>query len=111
MVQDDGVRPELARRFEFIEWRIYWQGRINRYELAEKFEVSGAQASADMRAYEEAARGNIAYDRTEKAFKPTEGFKPKFLTLSADRYLAQLNAIRNSVVDARDTWFGSPPAA
>src|SRR4029453_5907306 len=29
----------------------------------------------------------------------------------ADKYLAQLNGIQNTVIDARDTWFGSPPAA
>lgn len=105
------VRWELARRFELIEWRIYWQGRINRYDLEERFEISAAQASSDLRAYEAAAPGNIKYDATERAFLPTPHFQAKFLALSADKYLAQLNAIQTSVLAARDTWFGSPPAA
>jgi predicted DNA-binding transcriptional regulator YafY len=112
VVDDRGdIRPELARRFELIEWRVYWQGRINRYELEERFGISAAQASADLRAYEAAAPGNIEYDNREKTFVPTPTFQPKFLTVSADRYLAQLNAIQNNVVAARDTWFGSPPLA
>jgi hypothetical protein len=105
------VRWELARRFELIEWRVFWQGRINRYDLEEKFDISAAQASADLRAYQVAAPGNIEYDPTERAFLPTEKFGPRFLAVSADKYLAQLNAIQTSVLAARDTWFGSPPPA
>ncbi|QEX23802.1 hypothetical protein FRZ61_37410 [Hypericibacter adhaerens] len=105
------VRWELARRFELIEWRVFWQGRINRYDLEERFEISAAQASADLRAYEAAAPGNIEYDPAERAFLPTAKFQAKFLALSADKYLAQLNAIQTSVLAARDTWFGSPPPA
>jgi hypothetical protein len=105
------VRWELARRFELIEWRVFWQGRINRYDLEERFEISAAQASSDLRAYETAAPGNIKYDATERAFLPTARFQAKFLALSADRYLAQLNAIQTSVLAPRDTWFGSPPPA
>jgi hypothetical protein len=105
------VRRELARRFELIEWRVFWQGRLNRYDLEERFEISAAQASSDLRAYQVAAPGNLEYDATERAFLPTAKFQAKFLTLSADRYLAQLNAIHTSVLAARDTWFGSPPPA
>jgi predicted DNA-binding transcriptional regulator YafY len=105
------VRWELARRFELIEWRVFWQGRINRYDLEERFEISAAQASADLHAYQAAASGNIEYDPTERAFLPTAKFQAKFLSVSADRYLAQLNAIQTSVLAARDTWFGSPPPA
>ena len=104
-------RAELRRRFELIEWRALWQGRVNRNELEDRFDISAAQASADLKSYEEAAPNNIRYDAAEKAFLPTPTFAPKFLLVSADKYLAQLNAIQNSVVDARDTWFGSPPAA
>jgi len=35
----------------------------------------------------------------------------KFLRLSADRYLAQLNAILNGAILTTDTWFKSPPPA
>jgi WYL domain-containing protein len=105
------VRWELARRFELIEWRVFWQGRINRYDLEERFEISAAQASSDLRAYTAAAPGNIEYDSTERAFLPTENFQAKFLALSADKYLAQLNAIQTSVLAAHETWFGSPPPA
>ena len=85
---------------------------INRSDLEERFGVSTPQASADLRSYQEAAPNNIEYDATEKAYVPTPQFQPKFLRVSADRYLIQLDAILNGAIPAVDTWFGSPvPAA
>jgi WYL domain len=111
MVDRDDVRWGLARRFEFIEWRAYWLGRVNRGDLEERFGVSTPQASVDLKAYQDGAPNNIEYDPTEKTYIPTENFKPKYLRLSADRYLRQLDAILNSTVLLPDTWFGSLPPA
>ena len=105
------MRWGLARRFELIEWRAYWLGRVNRSDLEEQFGVSTPQASVDLRSYQESAPGNIEYDPTEKAYVPTKTFQPKYLRLSADRYLMQLNAILNGAIVTTDTWFGSPPPA
>jgi hypothetical protein len=112
MAEREDIRWGLQRRFEMIEWRAYWLGRINRSDLEERFGVSTPQASADLRSYQEAAPNNIEYDATEKAYVPTPQFQPKFLRVSADRYLIQLDAILNGAIPAVDTWFGSPvPAA
>lgn len=111
MAERDDVRWGLARRFELIEWRAYWVGRVNRSDLEARFGVSTPQASVDLRAYQEAAPNNIEYDPTEKAYVPTSTFQPKFMRLSADRYLLQLNSILNGAISTTDTWFGSPPPA
>lgn len=112
MAEKDDISWQLQRRFEMIEWRAYWLGRINRSDLEDRFGVSTPQASADLRSYQEAAPGNIEYDATEKAYVPSANFRPQFLRVSADRYLIQLDAILNNAVPAVDTWFGSvPPAA
>lgn len=111
MADKDEPRWGVAQRFEFIEWRLYWVGRLNRGDLEERFKVSTPQASVDLRDYQEAAQGNMAYDQTEKAYLPTVDFTPQFLRLSASRYLAQLNALLNYTIDPPDTWFGSLPSA
>jgi len=111
MAEQDDVRWGLKRRFELIEWRAYWLGRVNRSDLEERFGVSTPQASVDLRAYQEAAPENIEYSPTEKAYVPTSKFQPKFLRLSANRYLRQLEAIMNGAILPTDTWFGSPPPA
>lgn len=112
MAERYDVRWGLANRFELIEWRAYWLGRVNRRDLEERFGVSTPQASVDLRSYQEAAPNNIKYNATQKAYVPTNTFQPKYLKLSADRYLVQLNAILNGTILAKDTWFGSlPPSA
>jgi|SRR5579872_159904 len=109
MAEREDVRWGQAQRFEFIEWRAYWLGRVNRSDLTEKFRVSTPQASIDLQAYQEAAPNNLKYDQTEKAYVLGERFQPRFLRVSADRYLMQLNAIHNYAIQVSDTWFGSPP--
>lgn len=106
------IRWGVARRFEFLEWRIYWLGRANRSDLEEHFSISKPQASADLSLYQGLAPGNIEYDSSEKAYVAGDTFKPRFLRLSADRYLLQVNAIQNGAISHVDTWFGSlPPVA
>jgi hypothetical protein len=111
MAERDDVRWGLAQRFEFIEWRVYWMGRVNRRDLEEKFGVSTPQASVDLRTYQEMAPRNIRYDLTDKAYVATPTFRQLYLDLSADRYLLQLNAILNGAISPNDTWFSSPPPA
>ena len=109
MVEIEDVRWGTAQRYEFIEWRIYWVGRVNRSDIEERFGISTPQASIVLSDYQAAAADNIRYDTTEKAYLPKETFNPKYLKLSADRYLRQLEAIFNSVIAPGDTWFGSTP--
>lgn len=111
MVDKTDLRWGMARRFELIEWRAYWLGRVNRSDLEEGFGISTPQASVDLRSYQEAAPGNIVYDTTEKAYIPTDTFQPKYLRVSADKYLLQLGAILNGAISVTDTWFLSPPPA
>jgi predicted DNA-binding transcriptional regulator YafY len=110
-VEKEDVRWGVAQRFEFIEWRAYWAGRVNRSDLEERFGVSTPQASVDLRTYQEADPANLRYDPAEKTYLPTAEFRPDFLRLTADRYLAQLNAILNHTIAPTDTWFGSLPSA
>jgi hypothetical protein len=99
----------VAQRFEFIEWRAYWDGRLNRGDLEREFNISTPQASVDLRNYQEAAPGNIEYDSSEKAYVATGNFSPRFLNLSAGRYLRQLHSLKIGVANIQDTWFDTLP--
>lgn len=103
------VRWGVAQRFEFIEWRAYWDGRLNRGDLEREFNISTPQASVDLRNYQEAAPGNIEYNSSEKAYVATGNFSPRFLNLSSERYLRQLHSLKIGVADIRDTWFDALP--
>lgn len=111
MPDRNDLRWGIVRRFELIEWRAYWHGRVNRSDLEERFGVSTPQASVDLRSYQEAVPDNIVYDPTEKAYIPTNTFQPKYLRVSADNYLLQLGAVLDGAIGIADTWFSSPPPA
>src|ERR1700722_210432 len=103
MKEDSEVKPGLAQRFEFIEWRAYWVGRVNRSDLEDQFQISTPQASLDFRRYQEEAPGNNEYDASGKSYVVTEGFTPKFLNLSPERFLLQLQAIKSEAIRKSDT--------
>lgn len=110
-MQDDGERLRwgVRRRLEFIDFRLFWDGRFNRSDMAETFGISAQQASADIAQYERIAPTNLAYDRAEKAYKRTEAFAPAFIGETVERYLLQLVAIENRWMRQEDTWFDAIP--
>lgn len=107
----DDIRWGLAQRFEFIEWRVYWVGRVNRKDLEDQFHISTPQASSDFKRYLDTVPENIAYDASQKSYVATSGFRPRFLKLSPERYLLQLQAIRSDAIRKADTWFDHLPSS
>jgi len=99
-----------SRRFEFIEWKLLWEGQLNRSDLENTFDISTPQASVDLKQYREIAGENIAYNGTEKAFIPKREIQPRFLTVSADRLLLQLRALLTGALTPRDLWFRQIPS-
>lgn len=103
------VRWGVQRRLEFIDFRLFWDGRFNRRDLAETFGISAQQASADIALYTDRAHGNLVYDSALKAYLRAPTYEPKLLHASAERYLLQLVAIENRWMRKEDTWFDSRP--
>lgn len=107
----DEKRPWTQnRRFEFIEWKLFWEGALNRSDLEETFEISTPQASVDLRRYRELAGSNIEYDGTGRSFRPTSEIRPSFLKVSADRLLIQLRAFLTGALPRREVWFRDLPS-
>ena len=108
-------KPERQRRWEvdqrlvFIEHRLYWDGAIRRADLQQKFGISTPQASADLTRYRESAPDNLHYDLSQKQYVASEAFAPVFYEPNPDRYLAQLRAVRNGILDSSDTFIGHVP--
>lgn len=110
MVEDERRRWTQNRRFEFIEWKLFWEGSLNRSDLEDTFEISTPQASVDLRRYREMAGDNIEYDGTSRSFRPTPKIKPSFLKASADRLLIQLRALLTGALPRREVWFRDLPS-
>ena len=103
------LRWSVAQRLEFIEFRLVWEGRVNRADVAERFGLTVQQATADIQTYEAHAPANIRYDRNAKTFVPADGLQPVFLRTLADRQLLQLAGIANGLVATEETWFNDLP--
>jgi hypothetical protein len=102
------MRWGVERRLEFIEFRAFWEGGVNRTDLKDQFGISAPQASADLSAYQELAPGNIEYDSSEKRYVPTAAFVPRLITPAAEDYLRQLATAEG---DGDSTiWVASLPA-
>lgn len=100
------MRWGIEKRLEFIEFRLYWEGGINRADITERFGVSVPQASKDLTLYEEKAPGNLAYNKSAKRYLASPDFKPVFLEPYAGMYLAQLRS-RDGI---EESWLSAVPA-
>jgi predicted DNA-binding transcriptional regulator YafY len=103
------MRWGVEKRLEFIEFRLFWEGGINRADIIERFGVSVPQASKDLTLYEEKAPGNLEYDKSAKLYRAAKDFKPVFMEPRADAYLAQLESSAGLGDDPSEVWLATPP--
>ena len=110
----DSSKPELrwgvTQRLEFIEFRLFWEGYVNRSDLMEQFGLSVNQASADLNRYIGIAPENMVYDKSARTYVPGPEFKPHFLELDASRYLAQIRSVADGILNRGDSWIASLPS-
>ena len=84
------LRWGVSRRMEFLEARLFWEGKVNRSDLVQAFRVSTAQASADLSRYQLLAPGNVEYDRSAKTYISAATFTPVYGIPSSETYLATM---------------------
>src|SRR5258708_32820264 len=92
--------PRFAQeaRLKYLDSLLFWEGRANRIDLMEKFQISPAQAALDLRRYLESADGrSITYDTRAKRYEATHQFKPVFGLPSPEA------GLRESRMDANQT--------
>lgn len=114
--QDGSAEPERAlrwgieRRLEFIDFRLYWEGRINRSDIMRAFALSVQQASADIARYQKLAPDNLAYDRSAKRYLAAPAYRPVFKVDDSGRYLAQLRSLAENLIQAEESWLAEIPS-
>lgn len=97
------------RRLKFIDFRLRWEGRINRTDLMEFFGISAPQASADLAKYSEAAPFNLTYDSKVKSYVRAESFSPIYVRSAPRAYLNELLALSTEVIEPRASFIGWTP--
>ena len=97
------------KRLEFIEFRLQWEGRVNRFDLVNHFAISVPQASLDFARYRGLASHNAVYDVVQKAYLAGPNFRPVLITASADSYLTLLWASDAGTVEVKGSFLGWAP--
>ena len=100
---------KTQRRLQFIDFRLFWDGRFNRNDLAKTFGISVQQASSDINDYMQLAKQNLRYDHQQRAYFRTAEYSPALLHSAAERYLLQLVAIEQRWMGQEETWFDEMP--
>lgn len=108
-IQEPRTRWGVERRLEFIEFRLFWEGGVNRSDIVAAFDVSVPQASKDLTLYQERAPQNAIYDKSAKRYIAGPDFKPLFHQADPDAYLQRLRARADGLSDAASSWIGSMP--
>lgn len=99
----------VERRLEFIEFRLFWEGGVNRSDIIDMFDVSVPQASKDLTLYQERAPHNAIYDKSAKRYVASDHFEPHFLKPDPDGYLSRLRSVAEGLIDLSESWITQVP--
>jgi len=97
------------RRLQFIDFRLRWDGRLNRADVTSFFGISIPQASLDIAKYAEAAPGNLDYDKSTRTYVATEKFRPLYARSSSQCYVHELLATSTGIGDPSMSFVGWRP--
>lgn len=104
-----GGRWSQERRLEFIDYRLRWDGRLNRSDLIDFFGISIPQASLDIARYSELAPANIRYDRSGRVYLAGEDFEPVYPVGSSQRFLGDVLAQAAGLSSPDSSFLGWAP--
>ena len=103
------IKWSIEQRLTFIEFRLLWEGRVNRSDLMRQFSISKNQAALDLGQYLTQASGNMEYNRLSKTYEPTDRFSPQFLEQNTTSYFTQLRSVSEGIVERENSWIGQFP--
>ncbi|PWG15652.1 WYL domain-containing protein [Salibaculum griseiflavum] len=105
----------VEQRYQFIEFRLYWAGNINRSDIIDVFGISKQQASNDLANYIEGRKSNLSYDKRLRTYVRGKNFRPRFMEPDASDFFSQLQAVDQGLLQEDRSWvtplpsYGSPP--
>lgn len=104
------LRWSVEQKLQFIEFRLFWEGHVNRADLMDTFGVSLNQASGDLNRYIALAPDNMVYDKSGKTYVRASAFRPLFLKPDATQFLSQVRSVAEGIITPEEAWIGNLPA-
>lgn len=110
-IHGNGTAPRWSqeRRLEFIDFRLLWEGHVNRSDLTAYFGISVPQASADLAKYQELAPSNIMYDKQQRTYVALESFRPVVKASNAYSFLNAIRQVDGQMLTKDSTFLGWVP--
>jgi predicted DNA-binding transcriptional regulator YafY len=105
------MRWSQERRLQFIDFRLQWDGKLNRADLTKFFQISVPQASMDIRRYIALAPANLAYDHSQRIYVAAPAFSPIYPASGAEQYMEQLQALQRHTLASPQSLIDTPPPA
>lgn len=103
------TRSGQDRRLAFIDFRLRWEGRINRSNLTDFFGISVPQASLDIARYRELMPQNLEYNQSLRVYLATGNFNPLYPETQPDHYLNELLAATEGTGQPDTSFIGWKP--
>lgn len=107
---DSRARWGQERRLAFIDFRLQFEGRINRSDLSTFFGISSPQASQDLARYQSMAPNNLRYDASSKTYLAGETFVPQYGETDAASFLNDVLALHAGIIARDSSFIGYLPA-
>lgn len=107
--ENSTVKWSQEQRLQFIDFRLQWEGRINRKDVTEFFKISVPQASADLALYQQLMPDNMRYDTSTRMYVANQDFKPRSDTSGARQYLSQLLALHRGILSGEQAFLSFAP--
>lgn len=99
----------VENRLRFIEFCLFWEGRISRPRIQDQFKISSQQASNDLKRYKSLAPDNIQYSLEKRRYLKTKSFSPAFLKSGPAAYIQFLDFVSSEYMDEDETWISKFP--
>lgn len=80
------------QRLQFIESVAYWEGGVDRPRVSRVFSVTQNHVTKDFRLYRQAFPENLDYVLSERIYRPSATFQPKFASGRPEEYLSLLRS-------------------
>ena len=72
------ISQQQQERLFYIEFRLYFFGTVNRFDVEKRFNIKVASASRDLKAYLQLAPNNTRYDKNLKTYIRLDSFSAVF---------------------------------
>ena len=100
----------VEQRYQFIEFRLFWAGTINRSDLTDAFGISKQQASNDISGYIEGRKSNLNYNKRLRTYVRGKDFKPRHMKPDSDEFFSKLSAVEQGLVEEKRSWITPLPS-